>query len=141
MNIKEFVADALTQICDGIRDAQARTEGMGALIAPRLTEDGFLAHPDQKSPTVASVRFDLAVEVTTASATDGTSGAKAGISVIGLKAAVGGEEKATLRNSSAATSRLQFSIPMCWPVHDYTQAQFSRITRDSRSPARRQREG
>ena len=139
MNIREFVADALTQICEGIREAQAKARGTGALIAPRLTEDGFLAHPDQKAPTVASVSFDLAVEVTTASATDGTSGAKGGISVVGLNLSLGGEEKTALQNGSAVTSRLQFTIPVRWPVQDHTPERLSQIAKDSRSPYRQNR--
>ena len=36
MELKDFVADTLTQICQGIQIAQENTKAMGAFVSPRF---------------------------------------------------------------------------------------------------------
>lgn len=108
MDLKTFVAESLTQIAEGICEAQKTTSG--AIISPRID------YSEKGKPRVATgmasyapqmVTFDVAVHVTEAEG--GKGGGKIGISFL----SIGGERSSSCENSSA--SRIQFEIPVVWP--------------------------
>jgi len=106
MNIQEFIAESLTQIVEGVKQAQARTEASGAVINPMYrifhsTEAAIAS--DETGGDVRAVRFDVAVTV------EEGKGGKAGLKVWGLSAE-GGKEA---RTSSA--SRVQFNVLVALP--------------------------
>lgn len=115
MELKEFVAQSLVQICEGVKQAQREINqpntlhaggGAAAKINPELS-----AFPEAHagisvdSRPLQLVSFDVAVTVQ-----DNTGGG-AGISVLGAQ--IGGQ----LSSSTGSTSRLQFAVPVALPRH------------------------
>jgi len=94
MDVKEFVAETLRQIVDGVVDAQQQTKGKNAVVAPY--------HDYHKT-----VSFDVAVTVVEGKETSG----KAGISVWSVGAGVRGKSE----SSSSTVSRIKFEIPVELP--------------------------
>ena len=109
MDLKEFVAEAIIQIAEGIRTAQ--TKDTGAVIFPRMgysTEakknlSGLLRDLREAS----NVRFDIAVTVSEQSGGEG----KGGINVLGVK--IGGGVSSQDKNETV--SRIIFDLPVIWP--------------------------
>lgn len=110
MDLKTFIAESLTQIADGIREAQK--SDTGAIFSPRICfKEGLpeIANPRPCQPQM--VAFDVAVTVTE------SSGKKGGLNVtVASLFGFGGEVGSSSEN--AAVSRLQFEIPVVWPDAD-----------------------
>lgn len=94
MDVKEFISEALTQIVDGVVDAQQQTKEKNAVIVPCYKN-------------LKTVTFDIAVTVIEGKETSG----KAGISVWSIGAGVGGKTE----SSSSTVSRIKFEIPLELP--------------------------
>lgn len=108
MDLKTFVAESLTQIAEGIAEAQ-KTDS-GAIINPRIN------YTDKGTPKLAGntvipapqmVSFDVAVHVTKSD--NDKAGGRIGVSFLGM----GGESSSANENSSS--SRIKFEIPVIWP--------------------------
>lgn len=106
MELKDFVSNALCDIIDGIKNAQEKTVGSGAVINP------FPATPlGGRAPNYVSyakyqpINFDLAVTI------NNKSGGGVGIDVFG--ASIGGK----LNNEESTISRISFSIDVQFPAH------------------------
>ena len=116
MDLKEFVSASLSQIAEGIIDANDKLKDKGAYVNPngvqaysndakaygRLNAD-FKDH----LPLVELVNFDVAVQVESGSQAGG--GLKISIASIG----VGAEGSSSESHSSA--SRIRFRVPMVYP--------------------------
>jgi hypothetical protein len=112
MYLKEFVAQALAEIIQGVVDAQAALGSNGKYINPELsTQQGPLEKQGKlvsiQGQLVQSVEFDVAVTVTEAKGTKGAIGVVVG--TIGL-----GSQRQSSEESSAV-SRLKFSVPITLP--------------------------
>lgn len=109
MQLRDFVNEVLTQIVDGVRDAQ-KPNG-GAFVVP--AGDGghkYADHPRfAASARIKStiVDFDVAI---TAEDSD-KANAKAGVKVFSVQFGVDGE--VTSKNSTV--SRVQFAVPLLLP--------------------------
>jgi len=112
MDLKEFVASSLTQIIEGIREAQQRGAASGAWVSPAGSEiptragARTMVTPDGLS-YLHDVEFDVAISVSD----EQKAGAGAGIQIFGAK--IGGDGSVAYQN--AAVSRIQFTIPVVWP--------------------------
>lgn len=108
MDLKTFISESLTQIAEGIKEAQKSESG--AIFSPRIgyVDDG---KPRLSGAFVSTapqmVEFDVAVTVTEADS--GKGGGKIGVSFLNI----GGESTSSSENSS--TSRIRFEIPVIWP--------------------------
>ena len=94
MDIKEFVSETLSQIIDGVVDAQQQTKGKNAVVAPHYAYQ-------QK------VGFDVAVTVVESMEKTG----KAGITVWSIGGGVSGKSE----TSSSTVSRIKFEIAIELP--------------------------
>ena len=94
MDIKEFIAETLKQIIDGVIDAQKYAKSKNTVIVPY--------HDFRKV-----IDFDVAVTVADSKETGG----KAGISVW----SIGANINRTSECSSSTTSRIRFEIPVELP--------------------------
>lgn len=109
MDLKTFIAESLTQIAEGIKEAQKSDSG--AIFSPPIKfKAGVLeiayGLQDLQPQMVA---FDVAVTVTEAG------GKKGGFNVtVASVFGLGGEVGSSSEN--AATSRLRFEIPVVWPA-------------------------
>lgn len=117
MELKEFVTSTLTQIVEGILEAQRNVAQTGGIICPgKRDKDGTVAYLEkdlktERSVSVHKVLFDVAVSVS--SKKEG--GLDAGIVVLGMN--FGGKGKAEKGNESI--SRLQFEVPVSFPLSDF----------------------
>jgi hypothetical protein len=111
MDLKEFVAETLTQIIDGVKEAQRRTEAVeGTSVNPHLSAPPELARYGilNAGGNVAQViQFDVAL-----TAMEGT-GTKGGIGVVAGVFNLGSAGQSQTENSSV--SRVKFSVPLALP--------------------------
>ncbi|MFO1417247.1 MAG: hypothetical protein U1E83_01120 [Methylotetracoccus sp.] len=115
MQLKEFVDLALTQIVEGVVQAQKNLEGHGSLANPRLDliyakRDGAIVlgqvtgHEDLP---VLMVNFDVGVVTTEGEHTKGGIGVATGLLTLG---SMGATDK-----GSSAASRITFQVPLMLP--------------------------
>ncbi|MFI8647918.1 hypothetical protein ACIGJK_24390 [Pseudomonas iridis] len=117
MDLKDFIANSLTQIAEGIlaaRDALADTDAEvnpTNLATHSKNSQGYgrteLSEDMNRGRVVERVTFDVAV--TTESGTEGNAGLKVGIASFGID--TGGK----LIDKAGQASRIQFGIPMVFP--------------------------
>lgn len=111
MDIKTFVAESLSQISSGIVEAQKITSSQGTVINPPLTttQNGYRINLGNRDNIIAHlVDFDINVSVEDSAGAGGKGGIR--IAMFGI------EGGATSTNKNASTSRIKFSIPVCWPL-------------------------
>ena len=116
MELKDFVADTLTQISEGILEVQRQAGDSGLYVCPRMTTGGSIAKDGESSRMAHKVSFDIAVEAVASKGTDGTGGAKFRVEVLSCRLDVGSSSKETDNSTSRQTSRIQFDIPVVWPT-------------------------
>ncbi len=113
MEIKDFVAQSLQQIVEGIAAAQAAVATSGAVINPSLmgggdaiARQGILQAHGGGATTM--VDFDVAVTVSEGTGTRGGIGVFAGVVNLGSS----GESS----NQNQSVSRLKFRVPLALPL-------------------------
>jgi hypothetical protein len=114
MNLKEFVAEALVQLVEGVIDAQDRTKDKKARIAPRLN-----ANPETLKLGVFNtgdvpaqmVSFDVALTAMEGTATKG------GIGLVVAMVTLGSTGQS--KEESSSVSRVKFSVPVSLPEYPY----------------------
>ncbi|MEW5547089.1 hypothetical protein [Pseudomonas soli] len=120
MDLKDFIANSLTQIAEGILQASEALANTDAEVNPTKIEtysnsaQGFARtlkpedeRPISRTRLVERVSFDVAVS--TEGETKGSAGLKVGIASFGIN--TGGE----LKDKIGQASRIQFAIPMVFP--------------------------
>ena len=118
MNIKDFIADTLTQICEGIVEAQNRTEPFGACISPRMRSESMVSNSGDFHAFASKVSFDVAVEVVKSS--EQTNGKPTfSIEIAGVSASLGNKSKNDNASINKDALRVQFDVPVCWPVKQF----------------------
>lgn len=107
MELKDYIANVLEQIKDGINISNHNESDVGVLANPAFKNcrffegDNYVIDPATKSyRKIINVDFDVALSSTTSK----EAGGKAGIQVIGI-----GGHKGTQESS---TSRVKFSLPV-----------------------------
>jgi hypothetical protein len=117
VELKEFVTETLTQIVDGIEDAQKRLKEKNseARINTNMTEtrDGHLVTGGRRRP-VEFVEFDVAVLANESKEAKGGVGITVA-SLVNLDA--GGKASRT----AGSESRVKFKIPISYPMHTYQE--------------------
>jgi predicted ATP-dependent Lon-type protease len=115
MELKEFIAETLTQIAEAIEETQKRLKERGskAIVNTNMTETGVghLVTGGRRRP-VEFVEFDVAIL-----ADEGTeTKAGGGIAVASfLKLEAGAKSNQT----KGSESRIKFKIPMSYPMHKW----------------------
>ena len=112
MDLREFVGQALSQVIEGVLDAQKALGQAGKFINPELsTQQGPLQkqghHVSIQGQLMQSIEFDVAV-----TATEGT-GTKGGIVVVAGMFALGSQGQSTAESS--VVSRIKFAVPVTLP--------------------------
>ena len=111
MDLKEFVAETLTQIVGGVSEAQGRVTEMQAKVSPRL--NGSPTHAVQHGYLSADggaaqiVQFDVALTVKEGA------GTKGGLGIVAGAVSLGTSGQSSSENSSV--SRVKFSVPITLP--------------------------
>ncbi len=115
MELQEFVAQALSQIIQGVKSVQQTSSEVGATINPgvpnrQLEEQGYLSTGGilgEQNSMVLFVEFDTAVTITEGEGVK----ASAGISIL---AANVGFNLGT-KDESSTVSRIKFKVPIVLP--------------------------
>ncbi|HEV7608544.1 MAG TPA: hypothetical protein VGO61_14460 [Steroidobacteraceae bacterium] len=111
MDLKEFVKETLSQIVEGVKEAQAATAVHGGDVCPDMSRQsaasalGFVSGPD--GTQVQFVAFDLALTATAGTGTKGGIGVVTGMFNLGSA----GESK----SENTSQSRVKFSVPLSLP--------------------------
>lgn len=117
MNLKDFVAESLKEIVDGVKDAQVHAASNGAEVCPSLkrTSSGQKAMylSAETGEKVAWVDYDIAVTAEETNESGG--GGKLSIRVASIFNAEG-EGKTKNTEKSSSLSRLQFRLAIVWPL-------------------------
>jgi hypothetical protein len=116
MELKDFVANTIAGVIEGLVAAQERIGARGAYVNPgnlmgSTTDRGEAALWDNRNNNyVRSMTFDVALTVQ-----EGTNtGAKIGVATGFLNLGAGGASE----NSQLAVNRVQFSVPILFPAND-----------------------
>ncbi|WP_028896718.1 hypothetical protein [Prevotella sp. HUN102] len=110
MDLKEFVSETLTQICEGVKDAQERCESSGALINPMLDVkvcNKETYRHDGKDYPATNVKFNVALTESS------SNGGKTGIGVFLGKLSVGHESSKGALSQSVTS--VEFTITIVPP--------------------------
>jgi hypothetical protein len=120
MDLKTFVAETLTQIVEGVREAQVRTKDSGAAVSPRITQStrGEERRMIANGHLVHVIDFDVAL-----SATEGT-GTKGGVGVVVGAFTLGTTGQSQTQTS--ASSRIKFTVPLVLPENEASVKAVSR---------------
>ncbi len=115
MELKQFVAETLKQIVQGVKDAQVAVHNLEGEVNPvmqfvRDSADFHKKHPmDPYNRMYQVVEFDVAV-----TAVEGEKAQLGGGILVGWFGLGAKDESSTL---SQSMSRIKFSIPMTLPVY------------------------
>ncbi len=117
MKLKDFVANSISEIIEGISTSQEKIKDTGAIINPKgddvnIGSNSVLGRSriDGKYIPIVEMSFDIMVEVSDSESD------KAGISVItGLFGAGAALEN---KNDNRSINSIKFSVPILFPVND-----------------------
>jgi len=116
MELKDFVAESIKQIIDGVTAAQEYAKTFGADVNPHGIQQVWLGRQTNVYKDTEGKRFTQTIEfdVATTAGDESKAGANAGISVIPalFKAGVKGE----IAESNSIVSRIKFEVPVFLPT-------------------------
>ena len=117
MELKEFIAETLVQITDGILAAQERLKEVDVIVNPGKTfgskGDLWIGKAQEKGPVLRRVQeVEMKIGVMSAEEVKGDGGVKIRLGVFNLGA--GAEEKGIER----IENYVKFSIPVSFPISD-----------------------
>lgn len=136
MDLKNFVAETLAQIVEGVALSSGRISNLGGAVSPAFTprnEDRLGTTKDGKGSIVYGVSFDVAV---VASASGGQEGG-ARLEVAGL-GGFGGKKSAVSKEET--TSRVQFIVPLALPTDPKSMEAADKIQKELDAERRRENE-
>lgn len=123
MELRDFVAQTLTEIAEGVVQAQESLTPCGAKVNPQVSRilpkgqsnyEVFGWAEGEGSNPILLVSFDVAVTATEGTKTKGGIGVVTGVLSLG---STGATDK-----SETAISRLSFKIPLLLPLHGKSNA-------------------
>jgi hypothetical protein len=113
MDLKTFVAETLSEIAEGVAEAQKRCAALGARVNPNIRGNWPASHADiwadDTSAPAQLVYFDVAL-----SATEG-SGKKGGAGVT-VASVFSAGRSAESQGERSASSRIKFYVPLVLPA-------------------------
>jgi len=112
MNLQDFISESLSQIINGILDAQKKELPFNAEISPYIHVNNVKTDEKRMKPyyswqSVTPIKFDIAVTAEQAT------GTKGGIGVVAGVIALGSQGRTDKLDSSV--SRIQFEVPVIMP--------------------------
>ena len=115
MDLKDFVADVISQIQDGVTEAIRRHDERGTVgrINPKFSQDDW-------KDLVQKIDFDIAI--TTSGKISGEGGGRVQVYFFNAGA------KQSKSHESSMTNRIKFTIPVSLPAHAVSPEKGSPIT-------------
>lgn len=117
MELKDYIAETLMQITNGIIEAQEQLKGVDVIVNPAKTlgskGDYWIGKDQNNGPVIRRVQeVEMKIGIISTDKTTGDGGAKIHLGV--LNVGVGIEENGSERNENY----VKFSIPVSFPVSD-----------------------
>ena len=114
MNLQEFVSQALTEIADGVQDAQNKVAGINQHPHHIYTQSqaggsNLILGLDKDGNPIHMIEFDVAV-----TSSEGTE-TKGGIAVVSGFISLGSQGKS--QETTQSVSRIKFKVPVCLPLN------------------------
>ena len=106
MTLKEFIADTLLQIVDGVAEAKGKNPKVAPRVVHHTGHDTPVIHASAENPRAFIVEFDVAVTVSQTTDTQ----AKGGMKVYVVEA--GGRKGSSSEHSTV--SRIKFEVPVAF---------------------------
>jgi len=117
MDLREFVAESLKEIIDGVKEAQSHAAENGAEICPPIgiLSSGARDYLESQATEekVSFIDYDIAVTAEETGEIGG--GGKVSVKVASVFSAEGGGE-GKVSEKASSISRLHFSLPVVWPI-------------------------
>ena len=114
MELKDFVAETITQICQGILIAKEKNKDTDVVIAPHVSLSGETQPELERQERPQFLHFDLKI-IASDCKKDGKQGGSFRLDVVGL----GISAKSGDNNSSSTESKVEqhisFDLPIIWP--------------------------
>ena len=111
MELKDFISETLSQLVEGVIDAQSKLKDTGGSVCPPVQtpakSESLYGHAPKKEP-VFLVNFDIGIEASDSTQTKGGIGVAAGLF------ALGSQGQSNKNNQSF--NKIQFSIPVAFPL-------------------------
>lgn len=118
MELKDFIAQTISQIMEGVKEAQKLAKKAGGAVNPKgqlYSSAESAPFQDRETTRIGDfINFDVALEVTEEKAESG--GAKLSILSVGK---IGGELSGKRENRSI--NRVNFRLPVIYPKGDYKE--------------------
>lgn len=115
MELKYFISETLSQLIEGVVEAQSKVQAFGGRISPHVhtpsDPKSLYGRTNDKLPVIF-VDFDISIEAQEGTGTKGGIGVVAGIFALGSQ----GESKENRQSSN----KIKFSIPVALPLQPYT---------------------
>ena len=117
MKLQDFVSETLTQIVNGVRDAQENAAKVGGQVNPDGYQVPFKHLQGQRwnkenGDTIDEVHFDVAITTEEGAETKGGIGVFVG--------AIGLGSQGASAESNSSVSKVQFSVPVAYPKQSGT---------------------
>lgn len=117
MELKDYIAETLVQITNGILEAQDRLKAVDVIVNPAKTfgtkGDFWIGKEQERGPVLRRVQeVEMKIGVISSEEAKGDGGAKVHLGVLNLGAGL--EEKGVERNENY----VKFSIPVSFPVSE-----------------------
>ena len=118
MELKDFIAQTISQVMEGVKEAQKLAEKVGGAVNPKgqlyLTAESAPFQDKETTRIGDFIHFDVAVEVTEGKTESG--GAKLSIPTLG---GFGGELSGKMENR--LINRVNFRLPVIYPKGNYKE--------------------
>jgi len=114
MQLKDFISETLSQLIDGVVEAQAKVQASGGRVSPHVRTPNdpksLYGRTNDQLPVIF-VDFDISVEAQETKGTKGGIGVVTGMFNLGS----GGES----RENRQSMNKIKFSIPVALPLQPY----------------------
>ena len=112
MNLREFVSESITQLMQGVQDADKKAKEMDSIVnpiihGPRADAPANIL-PKGNSSAIFYVDFDIAVTATEKDEIGGDAGLKV--------AGIGGQLRGATGSENSQLSRMKFTLPITLPA-------------------------
>lgn len=115
MNLQDFVSQALTEIAEGVKDAQKKVSDINQRPSHIYTQSqiggsNLILGLDKDGNPIHMIDFDVAV-----TSSEGTE-TKGGIAVVSGLISLGSQGKS--QETTQSVSRIKFKVPVCLPINN-----------------------
>ena len=114
MQLKDFISETLSQLIDGVVEAQEKVQASGGRVSPHVRTPNdpksLYGRTNDQLPVIF-VDFDISVEAQDTKGTKGGIGVVTGMFNLGS----GGESK----ENRQSMNKIKFSIPVALPLQPY----------------------